>query len=505
MIFFMEASAVKSFFACLSKTLISEQPGLLLFTEDLRKALDNAVPYPVIGTRPHDISYLVYRVKLNALGMPDPVDGQIRNTPATLIPFVCELLTNRWNIIKDTPEDYTLCSTKKNHLAVTFVKELISFSLDALKCEPLLDLPMRRWLHAVEIGDNKVQPNFYALLIPTLTQAINPISLEMITNIELHRLVLSQDETSLISLKNSEDWFKRGEGFFNIDQGEPRLFTPLEKKRIKQKPREFWPSALLYTDYIVTCNYPGPVLNSAIQGTILDMLDQAAAVESDPNLKLEAFKRKYRLEKKPLEPEYIKYLWEAKEAKFRDEFRTQCQLRDSNMRDEEESRKLHAGIERLKVSFNTEFDISGSGQSDSTLAFLALKARQAKIATITAEMLVYCDVLKHENPDQHRCLMNQVLVDGKKQPKTFEYILKYVPDGIDCSSVVLLSDLRNLFKPLRTQEIKIPVRTEVSAVSPSASSYSGMFNIFSFFTPSSEQSQNDKQMAYSPDSITYIK
>lgn len=495
----MEALVVKKFFDLLSKALSKEHPGSFSFSDSLRQALSSAVPDPVISVRLHDISYLVYRLKQNALGLPDPIDSMIRNTPATLIPFACELLANRWDVIKDTVEDYTCCSVSTNQPSLTFVKQLANFSLSALGCEPHLESNMRRWMRAFSIDGNKIKPNIYALLIPTLTQTIDPISRDIIINFDFHRLVLSEAGTSLISLKNSDDWFKRGEGFFNIDQGQPRLFTELEKRRIKQKPREFWPSAILYTDYIVTKSYRGPRLAITTKNTILNMLDRAAAIESDPNLSFAAFKQKYNIENKALSSQDIGYLWDAEEAKYREQERIKCQSSDPELRDEaEEASMREAAIERLKCGFKTNIETSGKAQSDETLSFLALKTRQAEIATITAEMLVYCDVLKDENPDEHQRLMNQVLVDEKTQPKTFEYLLKYVPDAIDCSAVALLSDLSKLFKPLRSS-----VKSPIIPVDPSPAASSGVFNFFSFFT-SDPQSVADN-MAYSPEEkIVYL-
>jgi hypothetical protein len=493
----MEALVVKKFFDLLSKALSSEHPGSFSFSEDLRQALSSNVPEPSLGTRPHDISYLVYRLKQNALGIPDPIDGKVRNTPATLIPFACELLANRWGVIKDTPEDYTRCSVGKNKPSVTFVKQLVNFSLDSLECEPRLESSMRQWMRPFPIENNKIKPNIYALLIPTLTQTVDAISLDSIINSEFHSLILSQDQTSLLSLKNSDDWFKRGEGFFNIDQGAPQLFTELEKIRIKQKPRDFWPSAMLYTDYIVTKSYPGPALALTTKNTILNMLDRAEAVESDPNLSFAGFKQKYSIENKSLAPQDIEYLWDAHEAKYREEDRMKCKSRDPKSRNEaEEARVRDAEVERLKLDFRTNIDRSGKAQSDGALSFLALKTRQAEIATITAEMLVYCDVLKQENPDQHRHLMNQVLFDGKTQPKTFECLLKYVPDAIDCSAVALLSDLSKLFKPLRSVS---SAKRPIAAVSPSPEASSAISAFFSFFSSSDEPRSVTDKMAYSPD------
>ena len=201
--FFMEALVVKKFFDLLSKALSSEHPGSFSVSESLRQALSSAVPDPVVGVRAHDISYLVYRLKQNALGLPDPIDGKIRNTPATLIPFASDLLAKRWDVIKDTREDYTRCSASQNQLSLTFVKQLANFSLSSLGCEPHLESSMRRWMRAFAIDDNKIKANIYALLIPTLTQTIDPISQDIIINFDFHRLVLSEAGTSLLSLKNS--------------------------------------------------------------------------------------------------------------------------------------------------------------------------------------------------------------------------------------------------------------------------------------------------------------
>ncbi len=501
----MEALFVKKFFDFLLQALSEEHPGEFYFSQDLRQMMTRTVPEFVSNVKTHDIVYLMYRLKLNVLGFPDPVDGKIRHTPATLIPFGLELLANRWDVIKDTPEDYTRCSVNQNQPYLTFVKLLVNFALNSVEYEPPLEVSMRQWLKPFSTGNNKKKPNIYALLIPTLTQTHDPISRDMISNSDFHTLILSQDETSLFSLKNSQDSFNRGEGFFNLDVFPSRLFTPLEKKRIKQKPRKFWPSAMLYTDYIVTEKDPAPALDVTTKNTISSMLDRAEAVESEPNLSFAAFKQKYRIEKKSLTSQDIEYLWDAYAAKYRDEDRMACQLRDPKLRNEAEEERLRdEEVKRLKILFHANLDTSGTAQSDTTLRFLVLKARQAEIMTITAEMLVYCDVLKQENPDEYQRLMNQVLCDGKTQPKTFQYVLKYVPDGIDCSTVALRSELSRLFKPYQQQEMNA-VRSECldkSSPIPVPSSGGGFF---SFFYPSfrEPQSVTDK-IAYSPERTGYI-
>ena len=68
-VFFMEALAVKQLFDLLAAALSSEHPGEFRFSDEMKQSLSNTVPEPTIGTKPHDISYLLYRLKQNALGL----------------------------------------------------------------------------------------------------------------------------------------------------------------------------------------------------------------------------------------------------------------------------------------------------------------------------------------------------------------------------------------------------------------------------------------------------
>lgn len=507
----MEAIAVKQFFNCLSDALSSEHPGVFFFTKALQEKLSDIVPEPTMSTSNHDISYLMYRIKQNVLGMTDPVDGNTgkhRDKPEMLIPFACDLLAQRWNEIKDTSEDYTRCSVKTNQLALTFVKQLANFSLKLSDQQPQLRLQIQRWMKVFSPDGNKTEFNIYALLIPTLTHNIVPISLDSIMEYDLHKFVLSKDEKSLISLKNSHDSFERGEGFFNLDVFPSQFFTALEKERIKQKPRDLWPLAIVYTDFIVTKTYPAPALNSVVKNTILHMLDRAEAVELDPRLSFAGFKVKYHENNEPLTPEDIDYLVDIRVAKFRDDERRSESRKLGTADEKEDERRFESDVERLKLSFRADLDISGKAQSDETLSFLALKARQNEIATITAEMLVYCDVLKQEQPDQHQRLMNQVLYDGKTQPKTFYFLLKYVPNAIDCSSVALLTNLKNLFRSQQPHAIPITGAKKIAQneAEPSVSSVSsGVGGIFSYFYTSSTDSNSRSKSDSKSDSTSESK
>jgi len=503
----MEALAVKQFFNCLSDALSIEHPGVFFFSDKQLEMLLEIVPEPAISTQMHDIPYLVYRLKQNVLGIPDPVDGKITREPENLIPFACELLAMRWDVIKDTLEDYTRCTVEKNQLSLAFVKQLANFSLKLSDYDPQLKLSIQRWMKVFLTEGKKTEFNIYALLIPTLTQKFDPISKDIISNSQLHRLILSDDGMSLFSLKNSQDSFDRGEGFFNLDVFPSRLFTPSEKERIRQKPLVLRPAAMVRTDFIVTKSHPAPRVNSITENVIQNMLARAVAVETDPALNFAAFKQKYTIENRSLSQQDIDCLIDIHIAKFRDDERIRCRFQKPACTDVgDEDRRLELEIERKRAIFRACLDTSGKAQSDNTLSFLALKARQDAIATITAEMLVYCHVLKQEQPDEHMRLMNQVLDDGRTQPKTFSYVLKYIPSAIDCSSVALLTNLTRIFKP--KQQDTLPMTDSKGLAKSTAIPISGGAGLFSFFYSSSTEPQPKQRedpisvankMAYSPE------
>jgi|GEM_PF-1816627 len=497
----MEALAVKQFFNCLSDALSLEHPGVFFFSEKQLVILSEIVPEPAISTQKHDISYLLYRLKQNVLGLPDPVDGKITCEPEKLIPFACELLAMRWDVIKDTSEDYTRCTVEKNLLSLAFIKQLANFSLKLSDHDPRLKFSIQRWMKVFATDGTKTEFNIYALLIPTLTQQLDPISKDIISNSHLHRLILSDDGMSLFSLKNSQDSFDRGEGFFNLDVFPSRLFTPSEKERIKQKPHVLRPAAMVRTDFIVTKSHPAPRVTRTTENVIQNMLARAVAVETDPALNVAAFKQKYTIENQSLSQQDIDCLMDIHIAKFRDDERIRLRYQKPACTDMiAEDRRLVLDIERKKLMFRSSLDTSGKAQSDNTLSFLALKARQNEIATITAEMLVYCHVLKQEQPDEHTRLMNQVLDDGRTQPKTFSYVLKYIPSAIDCSSVALLTNLTRIFKP--KQQDSMSMADSNGLEKSTAIPISGRAGIFSFFYSSSQREDPNSvanKMAYSPE------
>ncbi|MDF1684059.1 MAG: hypothetical protein P1U36_05330 [Legionellaceae bacterium] len=509
----MEAFVVKQFFNCLSDALSSEHPGVFFFSEELQDKLSEIVPEPASGTPEHDISYLVYRLKQHALGVPVPIDGKIGNKLETLLPHACDLLAERWEVIKNTSEDYTRCSVAQNQLALTFVKQLANFSLRLSAYAPELKSANQRWMKVFSTDGVKTEFNIYALLIPTLTQRFDPVSKDIISNSDLHRLILSDDGMSLFSLKNSQDSFDRGEGFFNLDVFPSRFFTLSEKKRITDKPEELQPLAARYwreTDYIVTLSNPTPALESTTRNVILRMIQRAEAVESNPEFSFEAFKEKYYINNQPLTEQDIQYLCDDHEARYRDDYRIDSQLRAStNAHDDiDEASRFELDVERSKISFRAQLDTSGRAQSDQVLNFLALKTCQTEIAWITAQMLGYCHQLEKSDSYEYRRLMNQVLYDGKTQPKTFSYLIKYVRSGFNCSSVTLLSELARLFKP--QQQHSIPTtrpqnRTESRAIPMASSARPKGAGILSYFYSSStepnsvEPTSVANKMAYSPE------
>ena len=480
--FCMEISNIKIFFALLSKALSSEHPNSFFFSEHLEQQLTACVE-PCDTDDIHDIVYLLYRLKENVLGRRDPVDQRTRKTPETLIPFACQLLESRWDKIKDTSDDYTRCSVKANQPYITFAKQLANFCVEAQKCDARLGKLIRDYMRLFSTDGKTSTANFYALLIPTLTQYLDPISRDPLINFDLHNFVLSQDERSLFSLNNSQKSFDNGDGFFNVDVVPRRLFTPLEKKRIQQKSWNLRPLAIAHTDfsdYVVTKKYPGPPLKVNTKNTIMSMIARAEAIQFDPNLCLETFQKKYNINKEPFTAQDLEWLWElhAARAEYADD----------------------ASIKPLEASFKSELNKRDQILSDNDLNFLVKRTRQAKIAGITAELLVYCDVLKQENSNEYRRLMNQVLCDEKSPPKTLDYLLRYVPHEISCSEVTLLSDVSKLFKSIEKNNINT-IQSEhltKSVVAPVSSSTGGLSFLSFLYSSSDDPRSVADKMAYSP-------
>ena len=462
----MEALAVKQLFNVLTAALPADGRGSFSFTDEMLKALDYIDKYPSIDR--HDIAGILSRLRHNALGKPDPLDEKIRNTPAVFIPFACELLKDRWEVIKDTPRDYTHCSTEANQPYDTFVRRLYTFAFDMKECNAITVNDLAAWMRPLSRPDkdnpkkNILEPNYYALLIPTLTQTIEPISRAVITDIPLNNaFVLSQDETLLISLKNSQDSFARGEGFFNIDVVPARCFTDREKKRIKDKPWELRSKVTQeFLDYIITPSHPAPALRRDTVTALTNMVNRVLALKKDPNLNVEVYEKKYWNEKKPLTKQDVDYLWEAHAVTYRENDRRACDALKSEKRDKvEEWKKRVAAVAALEQPFKDALDKAGPAQTKETLDFLVDQAHKEKIATIASEMLVYYNILEKENPTEYKRLMNQVFFDRTTQPKTFHTLMRSVGGsenfkgvrGVACSDVTF-SELEELLKHVVTRK-----------------------------------------------------
>ncbi|NCT57327.1 MAG: hypothetical protein GW760_06445 [Legionella sp.] len=500
----MEAFVVKQFFNCLSGALSIEHPGTFFFSDVLQVKLAEIVPNPASDIPLHDISNLVYRLKENALGRPDPIDGEVRNTPELLIPFACELLFQRWCVIKDTPQDYTCCSVKKNEPYLSFVKQLVNFSVLLLKQKSELKPFIDRWLKMFSL-DGKIVSNIYALLIPTLTQTINVVTQDCLSSTDLHHYILSEDEKSLFSIKNSEISFNKGEGFFNIDVAPVRFFTSSEKDRIKQKPWAFRPSFMRDTlvDFIITNAHSAPLPSRPIIDVIQNFLNRAKAVDSDPRFSFEGLRTKYRcsIKNEQLSSLDTFYLWELYVAENYKFYEARCAS--------EGLVASQLGAEEyLAPGFRFKLNTSGRAQSDETLRYLSEKTCQAQMTSIVSELLKYCDALKLEQPEQYQRLMNLVLYAGKTRPVTFFSLLKSLRIGENCSTASLLSEFSRIFEDVqqRMAENSQPDPALIKQSEPVPIPPSRRFGILSYFYPSSrvdipreEPSSVADKLAYSPE------
>jgi len=455
----MEAYAVKQFFSILSSALV-DGSGSFSFTDEMKQKLSSFSKNDTADQ--HDISNIVDRLKQNALGNPDPYDRRVRSTPETLIPFACELLEKRWDKIKDKSRDYLNCSDKLNEPYTVFVKQLYEFSLNVVlgnsslgkKGNSSLEVKLMKWMPPFPVGKGQ-EPNFHALLIPTLKEAIEPVTKTIITKFSLNEFVLSEDERSLIFLKNSQKSFDDRQGFLNADVEENvhgvlplRFFTPREKQRIHNKPPALQPPVITkeFVDYILTTDYLGPAIKRDTKEMILNFVSRRNQVKHEPILSLDALKQKYCVEKNPLEEQDIEYLWQARAAEIRTEDRMTCnqsvqaKLRKGaapevkeqrEQREREEEQRRDANVQASEKPFKDELDKSGPPQDEKTLNFLVKKGRQAKIAIIAGEMLVYTKVLKKEHFDEYKRLQNQVFYEPGSKPKTFALLLERVAGNIN--------------------------------------------------------------------------
>lgn len=458
----MEAYAVIQFFTILSEALVDGSKSFH-FSDKMQEQLNSIQKKDAADQ--HDISNILYRLKQNVLGLPDPYDGKVRNTPEVLIPFVCQLLEERWAVIKDTARDYTRCSTKLNEPYIALVRLLHEFSLAALsgdeklgrKGNANLGAILNKWMRPIAVGEDGKEPNFHALLIPTLTQSIEPVSREIITKFNLNNFVLSEDETSLILLKNSQKSFDQERGFLNIDVPENkhgivpvRFFTAREKQRIKNKPHALQPDVItkeFTDDYILTLDYRGPALERNTKEQISAFVSRANNIAFDPHSSFEAYKKKYHIEKRSLEKQDIEYLWQLHAAEIRTDDRMACnqavqaKLRIGSSAQETKEQRIKRETQeellrddkvgRLEKTFKDNLDKSGPSQTERTLRFLATKARQTKIANIAAEMLVYYKTLKKEHFCEYNRLKNQVFYEPGSKPKTFALLMERLAGSIN--------------------------------------------------------------------------
>ena len=288
----MQPVDIKQFFDLLAEDLKSKEPGESpSFIEninnietgvnlsDIKNILD--IHYRVYSTQ-HDISSIMHRLKQCALLQRDSVDAiHHPYEPIDLIAFAIQLLEERWNAIKDTPDNYTRCSREASWPYITLAKQLSNYFLSAKSHDTELSGLAEQWMKPIDLPNGRKRANIYALLIPTITQKVVPISLKPITEYDINGFILSQDGTELILKKH-----------------QPSLALTTNPKEISR-------------------------------------LDRAKTVDPDSWLKIPAFIQKDRAEKKPLEPEDIEIINTFKDAGYQDDARLEYKKKiPSHLRNE---------------------------------------------------------------------------------------------------------------------------------------------------------------------------
>ncbi|WP_141117139.1 hypothetical protein [Legionella adelaidensis] len=137
-------------------------------------------------------------------------DG-LTSLDSTQIEFLVEIFNRRWNNIKDTPKDYTLCDDFINRVWAKLAEELAS----------------------------ELRISFISVLIPSIKNRIDPITFTKLPSnyTELQQLYLSHDNSTIHSLNNLVTRFKEGNysTYGDIRKVKPRALSPLEMSRIRAK------------------------------------------------------------------------------------------------------------------------------------------------------------------------------------------------------------------------------------------------------------------------------
>ncbi|WP_419419343.1 hypothetical protein ACNVED_12530 [Legionella sp. D16C41] len=134
---------------------------------------------------------------------------------AYLVQEIVELFTLRWQEIIDTPLDYTRLIDGANESWIS----------------------LAQYLEGAQLLNFLSPPNYYKLLIPTLTHETDFISGEKLTVYPLTHYILAEQGDELIFLPNCVSNFTYRKTFYNCNHFKP--FTAVEKERIKHSLPHF--------------------------------------------------------------------------------------------------------------------------------------------------------------------------------------------------------------------------------------------------------------------------
>lgn len=140
-----------------------------------------------------------------------PATGEISKE---IIAEIKKLYAFRWQTIKDSPDDYLRKQKGEN----------------------------RSWIRLAQYlaGAGYIEANYYKLLIPTLTQDIDSISLDLPTNYPLSQCILSEDEKELIYLPNCVAQHRANGTFYHFSEGRYRKLAAKELERLPFAELQFY-------------------------------------------------------------------------------------------------------------------------------------------------------------------------------------------------------------------------------------------------------------------------
>lgn len=165
--------------------------------------------------------------------------------PSEIISLTREVFKDRWVLIKDKFEIQNQVQINGNS-GPRFIK------LDYTRHSTLSSIvdPNTLWVRTAQLlsGAKLIEPNYYRLLIPTLMHDDIPY-LGPVIDVPLTDLLLSEDETTLISLEVSVKRCQVTKVFCNHSTDSPRPFSVVEKERIKYSAPHFYEYVKEYIDY----------------------------------------------------------------------------------------------------------------------------------------------------------------------------------------------------------------------------------------------------------------